>query len=159
VRLERIHGVCVATMIWLVASVMPARAAVNCFWGVATGVNFGNYDVFSGATTTSNGSISFRCVGIGSGTANVSVDLSTGNAPTYAPRYMLSGAQRLNYNLYIDPFGFFIWGDGTGGTLEYGPFGVSNNQTVTLTVYGQIPAGQDLPAGTYNDTITATVNF
>jgi spore coat protein U-like protein len=90
---------------------------------------------------------------------NIAVDLSKGSSPTYTPRTMLNGLIAMNYNLYIDPFGLLIWGDGTGGSFSSGPFGVSNNQTVTLTIYGQIPAGQDLPPGSYGDTITASVNY
>jgi spore coat protein U-like protein len=34
-----------------------------------------------------------------------------------------------------------------------------NNNPVSVTVYGQIPAGQDVSAGTFSDTISATINF
>lgn len=143
----------------LVAAVAPARAAVNCTFSVAGGVAFGNYDPFATGAATSNGTLAFRCTGVGAGTVDVVVDLSKGSSPSYTPRTMLNGLIAMNYNLYIDSFGLSIWGDGTGGSFPYGPFGVSNNQDVTLTIYGQIPAGQDLPPGSYTDTITASVNY
>lgn len=141
------------------ACAAPAEAAVSCTFSVASDVAFGAYDPFAGAAATSTGTLTFRCTGVGSGTADVTVTLSKGDSPTYTPRTMLNGLVAMNYNLYIDPFGLLIWGDGTGGSFSLGPFGVTNNDPVTLTVYGQIPAGQDLPPGTYGDTITAGVNY
>ena len=142
----------------VIASFAPARAAVNCTFDVASGVAFGTYDPFAGGATTSNGTLAFRCTGVGSGTVDVTVTLSKGSSTTYTPRTM-TGPATMDYNLYIDPFGLLIWGDGTGGSFPFGPFSVSNNQTVTLTIYGQIPAGQDLAPGSYSDTITASVNY
>ncbi len=93
------------------------------------------------------------------GTDSIIVTLSKGNSTTYSPRFMLNGTSQLNYDLYLDALGAQIWGDGTGGSQEYGPVSVTNNQTLTLTVFGLIPPGQDVPSGTFGDTITATVNF
>ncbi len=141
------------------ASALPVRAAVHCTFTVATGVAFGAYDVLSSSSNAANGNLAFQCVGLGTDTDSVTVTLNQGNAPTYTPRYMLNGLVELNYNLYLDPATTIIWGDGTGGSSIYGPTTVTNGQTVTLTIYGLIPAGQDVPAGTYGDSITATINY
>ena len=158
-NITRNVGTLLVTCVLVAACIAPARSAVDCKFGVASGVAFGNYDPFAGGATTSNGTLDFHCTGVGSGTVEATVDLSKGSSPTYTPRTMLNGLTAMNYNLYVDSFGLVIWGDGTGGSFPYGPFGVANNQTVTLTIYGQIPAGQDLPPGSYSDTITASVNF
>jgi len=143
-----------AIALMLVASTLPASAAVSCTFSSVSGVNFGAYDVFSGTTNTANGSLTVTCSG---GTATATVTLSKGNSGSYATRYMLHGASQLDYNLYLDPFGFFIWGDGSAGTLDWGNVSITGSET--LTVFGRLPAGQDVPAGSYSDTITATVSY
>lgn len=135
---------------------LAAHAAVRC--SVTTvGVAFGIYDVFSATPLISAGSVSVRCVGLGTGIELVSVSLSTGGSGSFHPRTLFRGSDRLNYNLYLDPGHSQIWGDGTGGTLRQ--VSVSNNQPVTLTIFGRIPPGQDVSAGTYSDTIITTINF
>ncbi|HBA40317.1 MAG TPA: hypothetical protein DCZ05_11400 [Deltaproteobacteria bacterium] len=34
-----------------------------------------------------------------------------------------------------------------------------SNKNVTLTIYGRIPASQDVSAGSYTNAVTATINF
>ena len=48
-----------------------------------------------------------------------------------------------------------MWGDGTPGTFTVlGPRG-----TQTLPIYGRIFPGQPAAAGSYADTVVATLNF
>ncbi len=68
-------------------------------------------------------------------------------------------AEGLNYNLYLDAARTTIWGDGTGGTQVYSNANPPNNTNVTVTIYGRIPASQDVSAGSYTNTVTATINF
>lgn len=141
---------------WLVP--LAAHAAPRC--SVTTvGVAFGIYEVFSSTPLASAGSVSVRCVGLGSGIGLVSVALSTGGSGSFHPRTLFGGSDRLNYNLYLDAGHSQIWGDGTGGTLRHVSVSVFNNRPVTLTIFGRIPPGQDVSAGTYSDTIVVTVNF
>ena len=135
---------------------VAAHAAVRC--SVTTvGVAFGVYDVFASTPLLSAGSVSVRCVGIGTGIELISVALSTGVSGSFHPRTLFRGSDRLNYNLYLDPGHSQIWGDGTGGTMRH--VSVSNSQPANLTIFGRIPPGQDVSAGTYSDTIIVTVNF
>lgn len=138
------------------AGTKPASAAAKCTITTASNVAFGTYDVFSVSPLDSTGVVQISCNGAA---RPITVDLSHGNAPTYSPRYMLKGSEQLNYNLYLDAARTLIWGDGTGGTSVYGPVDPPNGVNVNLTVYGRIPAGQDLTAGAYADTIVATINF
>ena len=82
-----------------------------------------------------------------------------GGAGTFDPRRMLNGAEALNYNLYLDAARTQIWGDGTGASQLYVNSNPPNSRTVTVTIFGRIPAQQDVSAGSYSDSITATINF
>ena len=71
---------------------------------------------------------------------------------------MVSGAEKLNYNLYLDAARTSTWGDATAATSWF----MESNATgkpVTLTVFGRIPPGQDVAAGIYTDTIIVTIQF
>ncbi|TMA59142.1 MAG: spore coat protein U domain-containing protein [Deltaproteobacteria bacterium] len=132
-----------------------ARAG-SCSFDSVTGVSFGSYDVFNARATDSTGQVVYQCNG---GAHNVTIDLSKGNAGSYSPRYMLNGSEQLNYNLYLDAARTQIWGDTTGGTSHYGPIDPPNATPVTVTIYGRVPAGADVSAGAYSDTITVTINY
>jgi spore coat protein U-like protein len=69
---------------------------------------------------------------------------------------MMSGRNHLDYNLYTSADRSAVWGDGHGGSQL---MTVRKNKVTTLSVYGQIPAGQDVAIGTYTDPIVATVTF
>jgi spore coat protein U-like protein len=130
-----------------------ARAA-NCNFQTVTAVSFGTYNVY--ATTPNNngvGSLAIRCQ---AGAGSFVVSLSKGQGNSYSPRVMKSGTNLLNYNLYTTTARTTVWGDGSSGT---GTRVATGNTTTTLSVFGQIPAGQDAAVGTYVDTIIATVNF
>ncbi|HKS94426.1 MAG TPA: spore coat protein U domain-containing protein [Gammaproteobacteria bacterium] len=50
-----------------------------------------------------------------------------------------------------------IWGDGTGGGVPVTQ--AFNNNRVRLSVYGRIPAMEDIAPGSDTDHITATVTY
>jgi spore coat protein U-like protein len=136
----------------LIASERPAWAQWCGF--SATSVSFGSYDVFSPVPLASTGTVSYRCL-LPQG---MTIWLGKGlNAPNNNPRQMASGMDRLNYNLYLDPGHTQIWGDPNPNHYDDGTRGVWVNTTVN--VYGLIPAGQDVPAGNYTDSVTVTFNF
>ena len=135
-----------------------ARAALqNCTIGTVVPVAFGTYNVFAATALAVNGSIAVSCGGSGSG----SVTLDKGqNSSSFVSRAMkrTGGATLLTYNLYTDAATTIVWGDGTGGSTTQTLSG-NNNLSVTLTVFGKMGAGQDVPAGSYTDTVVITVNF
>jgi len=132
----------------------PAFAATSCAIDSVTPVNFGTYNVFSAFTNNNGiGSITIRCQGGGS---IFIVSLSSGQSNSYVSRLMRSGGSTLNYNLYTSAARIMVWGDGTGGSST---MTVNRNSTTTLSVFGQIPAGQDAAVGTYTDNITTIINF
>ena len=140
----------------LLASPRPALAIGVCSFASTVGVNFGAYDEFNPTPTDSTGSLTYTCISV---LATITIDLSRGDGPTYFPRQMHTGPHTLSYNLYLDAARVAVWGDGTGGSSHYGPVVPPLVSPVTVTVYGRIPAGQNVSVGAYTDTITATINF
>lgn len=134
-------------------AVAGTAEAQNCSISVPSSVAFGTYDVY-GTFVDTTGTIRIGCILA----TNVTVDLSRGNAPSFAPRTMLNGVQQLNYNLYLDAARTTIWGDNTGGSSHFS-VGIIFIRNVDIPIYGRIPAGLDVVAGTYNDAIIATINF
>jgi spore coat protein U-like protein len=78
--------------------------------------------------------------------------LGAGSSGDAAARRMASGAERMSYNVYSDAALTQIWNDAPG--VAIGPA-----FSVTLQLYGSIPAGQDVAVGTYTDMLTVTVNY
>ncbi len=137
------------------AAVAPSRArgAPACSFGVAGALSFGVYDPLAAAPTDSSSTMSYRCP---KGQA-VQISLDAGLAGSFAARALTLGTERLLYNLFLDAARTIVWGDGTGGS-QAGP-GVTTHGaggTTTVYVFGRIPAGQDVVAGTYGDTIRVT---
>ena len=122
----------------------------------ATSVNFGSYNVFDGPALDSTGTITYRCNGAAN---NISISLSKGLSSTYSPRLMSKGVEALSYNLYTNAGHTNIWGDGTSGTTVYVFRANPPNSNVNVPIYGEVPAGQDVSAGTFSDTVSATINF
>jgi spore coat protein U-like protein len=143
----------------LLATAAPPPAAAQCTLS-STGVAFGVYDVFEAAPLTATGSVTYFC---GPPDRTVTIALDAGLSGAYRPRRMASGAERLAYDLYLDPAGVRIWGDGTAGTDLFtgstGPPGAPGERTFTVPVYGRVPPGQDVGFGVYADTVTVTIIF
>lgn len=108
-------------------------------------LTFGNYDRANG--TFSSTSLTVDCTK--DSDALVSLDLGTNGSGF---RQLSNGADTLSYQLYADAARTTVW-DTQGVAYK----GVGNPET--LTVYGEISAGQNVSAGTYSDVITATIEF
>lgn len=121
-----------------------------------TPVNFGSYDVFNTSATPANGTITYRC---GAADHNITISISTGSSGSFANRTMKKITENLTYNLYLDTAFATVWGDGSGTTGQYSIKNPPNGTDVPLTVYGRVPALQDVSVGSYSDTVIATINF
>lgn len=128
---------------------LPVLAHAQC---TATVVNvaFGGYDVFETQATETTGSVGVTC----DSSTSYSISLSAGLG-TFAARVMTNGSNQLSYNLFTDSQRLTIWGDGTGGTATEGATGTGGS----YTIYGMIPALQNVPAGSYSDTVIVTVSY
>jgi spore coat protein U-like protein len=133
----------------------PLTAMASCSFTSDSDVGFGIYNAFDTLPNASGvGSISIRCQGGGGYAYDVS--LSSGQSHSFVSRLMKSGANSLNYNIFTSASRTVIWGDGTGGSSTQTAY---KNSTTTLSLFGQIPAGQDVAIGTYTDNLIATVKF
>jgi spore coat protein U-like protein len=130
----------------------------------ATAINFGTYIPGNGTTLTANSTISIQCT---SGTSAPTLALNAGaSGGTMADRLMAGpGGGKLQYNLYTSASYSTVFGDGTGGSSTV-PVTVGTNSfsvPVKVTVYGQFldSAANRLAAaaGTYADTVTATLTY
>jgi len=150
--------ICGAVIVLVVACSRPAAAqgAGNSCTISTTAVAFGAYDVFNSSPVTSTGTVVFRC---GSAVQSISIALSSGQSGSYSPRRLAGGGETLSYNLYRDAARTVVWGDGSSGTQAYVNGNPPKNTDVTLTIYGEVPASQDVRAGSYGDTLMAIVNW
>jgi spore coat protein U-like protein len=131
-----------------------AYAACNV---ATTGLSFGAYDVFATTDVRSTASITVSC----DLTPPPDVTIAIGPSATSGqliPRQMQCGSDILRYNVFIDPALTQVWGDGTGGGSTV-TNRVMKNKPWVVTVYGRIPAQQDVRAGVYSDTLTVIINW
>lgn len=124
-------------------------AAQSCSAGTEP-VVFGAYDTLASGSVDGTGRVLVHC----DAPADYVITLTPGNG-TVAAREMQGGANRLLYNLYTDPTYLTPWGDGSGTGTTVGAAGTQAD----ITVYGRIPARQNVPAGAYADVIGVTVRF
>jgi len=89
--------------------------------------------------------------------AGTRIDLGLGTNASGTTRRMAGGSDFLTYGLYQDSGRAIAWGAGTaaGQTITVSP----SKAARTFTVFGRVPAGQDVAAGSYADTVVATINF
>ena len=153
--LRRLLAFLAAFLIMTCAAAL-AHAACN-----VSGVNigFGGYDPLSVAPSTSVGSITVTCDQSPPPTVTIQLGPSATNGG-FAPRELrlAGGSDVLNYNLYIDPGGLQVWGDGSPGTAVL-TRRVQKNNPWTATVYARIPAAQDVTVGSYADALSITIQF
>jgi spore coat protein U-like protein len=135
----------------------------------STPIAFGNYDPTGTGAVQAQGSVTAKCtkgdsvsVALGQGANQAAA--STAAVPV---RQMVSSGSLLPYHIYIAaPTGTGStltgteWGTGTLGTNEpLAQVSASVGTALTFTTYGAILPGVDVPAGSYLDTVVATVTF
>ncbi len=134
---------------------ISAAVANNCTIGT-TAVSFGSYDPLvtnASAPLDATGSVTITCTK----GAVTTVGLNLGGNATGSTRRMLSGTDFLTYELYKDSGRTAVWGNSGADLLNTGT--APSKAPQTFTVYSRVAAGQDVPSGSYSDTVTATVNF
>jgi spore coat protein U-like protein len=137
---------------------VSATVAASCTIDASAGLAFGTYDpIVTNASTdlAATGSLDTTCtngfdatVTLGQG-ANAGAG-STDSAPV---RRMTDGTNFLNYELYTAADHATVWDNTTGTTVT------ETGAPVTTDVFGVVTAGQNVPAGSYTDTVVATVTF
>jgi spore coat protein U-like protein len=132
---------------------MQVTATVNDNCTVSTSdLAFGAY---SGAQLDSTATIIATCTNL----TGYSIGLNAGvvGASTTSRQMSGPGTDRLNYGLYHEAGRTTNWDDIGGANPLSGQVGTGAAQNIT--VYGRIPAGQFVQAGSYSDTIQVTLQY
>lgn len=138
---------------------VSATVSNNCL--ISTNpVAFGAYDTVdtnAAADLDGSGTVIVTCtldaattVTLGQG-ANAGIG-STDAAPL---RRMTDGTDFLSYALFSDAGRTAVWGNDAATDVPHTGTGTATN----LTVYGRVAAAQNVTAGSYADTVVATVEF
>ncbi|MDN3565354.1 spore coat U domain-containing protein [Paeniroseomonas aquatica] len=131
---------------------MAVSATVLSFCSVsALPLAFGNY---SGALLSASTTVSVTCT-LGT-TFNLGIDAGLGSGATVAARQMTFGGNTLTYGLYSNAGATTVIGTSIG-TNTISSTGTGSSQSIT--VYGQVPAGQAVAPGLYTDTVTVTITY
>jgi spore coat protein U-like protein len=136
-----------ATTSFTVTAVVPASCTI-----AANPLGFGTY---SGLLINSTSILSVTCTN--TTPYNVGLNAGTAAGATVTNRSMTGPATALlGYKLFSNSGRTTNWGN-TVGTNTLAETGTGAVQS--LTVYGQIPAGEYVHPGSYTDTITATLTY
>lgn len=136
-------------------SVMPVTLEITGTCSVrASDLSFGNYQANASTPLPGQTTLMLECT---AGTdVEVGLDAGQGAGATVQDRRMMSGTDALRYGLYQDAARVQMWGD-TAGVDTVHAQGTGTPQP--LTIYGQVAARQQVPAGQYSDIITVRVYF
>lgn len=122
----------------------------------ASDVDFGTKARSAGGNEDDNGTLVVNCT---TGTPyNIGLSAGAYTGATVTTRRMSFGANSIPYSLYRDAARTLNWGNTVGtDTLT----GTGNGANQTVTVFGRVAGGANVnvPAGTYVDTITATITY
>jgi spore coat protein U-like protein len=137
---------------------VSASVAASCSTPATNAVTFGAYSPLTGNASTASATLSVTCTYA----TPFTIALNAGsNSASLSERKMSNGTQTLGYNLYTTSGHTSVWGDGTAGSSTQSGSGATGAtpSAVSFTVYGQIPASQNVPAASYTDTVTVTVTY
>jgi spore coat protein U-like protein len=122
----------------------------------ATNINFGTAGVLTSALTAT-GTLTVACTA--SDAYSIALSSGTGSGASVTDRVMTrsGGADRIHYQLYQNASYSLPWGDGTSGTTALTGTGTGSSQSIT--VYARVPPQTTPQAGTYIDTVIATITY
>jgi spore coat protein U-like protein len=135
---------------------VTANVTAACVINTSSGaVAFGGYNPTSGTALTATGSFTLQCTNGANPTVLMGqgANPGTGSSDAAPVRQMASGGYMLGYQLYSDSARSLVWDNATGVSEP------ANGTLQTITVYGSIPAGQNVGAGSYTDTVVVNVNY
>lgn len=140
---------------------VSANVSANCIIS-ATPVAFGAYDpVVTNASSALNGAgkVTVTCTNGSDGTIKLGqgANSDTGSSDAAPLRRLVDGGgtNYLSYGLYTNIGRTLVWGNDADHAVVHHGTGISTD----IDVFGKIPGGQNMPAGSYSDTVVATVTF
>lgn len=128
--------------------IVSATVAETCTVSAAA-LDFGSYAVASASAATTT--VTVTCT---NGTT-YHVALDDGGNFTTTRRMVSGGTNFLEYELYTDAGHATRWGSTDLTDVD----GTGDGSAQALTVYGLVPSGQFVAAGSYSDTINVTVTY
>lgn len=135
-----------------VDTVVAAECSIS-----ATPLAFGEYDpVVGNASTALDGMATITLTCTKGAAASVGLDRGL-NASGTLRRMTSASGDHLSYELHQDSMRLLAWGDDILSMLTLGA--ATSMAPRYLTVHGRVAGGQDVSAGAYTDSVTATVNF
>jgi spore coat protein U-like protein len=146
----------------LLLATPAAHAALSCTISGST-MDFGTLTTVPFPQTDTTPNLTINCTG---GTAGatvrmcVGIDAGTGIGSASPSRFMGSGTNSIEYQIYSDAAHSQIWGNTTfvGGMQEPMPslvLGAGGNGSISYPMYGRVlnPPAQTKPVGTYTSTL------
>ncbi len=133
---------------------VSAAVSNNCTI-TAAAISFAAYDpVVANASTNLDGEgrVTIACTK----GAVPTIALGAGANASGSTRRLAGGSEMLAYELYSNSSRSTVWNGGAGLLTTVA---APSKAPRDYTVYGRIAGGQDVAAGSYADTIVATVNF
>lgn len=132
---------------------VTATVASSC--SVSAGaLAFGTYDPLSLVDKDATSTINVTCNLLSPYT--LKLNGGSVNANISARQMDDGSSNRLGYQLYTTTLRTTVWGDGTTGSTVTG---VGTGLSVPHTVFGRASASQNVPNGSYADTITVSLDF
>jgi spore coat protein U-like protein len=135
---------------------VSATVTNNCTITTAA-LSFASYDPVVGNATANldgTGRVTVACTR----GAAPTIGLGTGSSSSGSARRLADGTGNfLSYDLYQDSGRSVAWSNTGTGLLT--TTAATSKAARDFTVYGRIAGNQDVPAGSYTDTVVATVNF
>ena len=143
----------------------PTRAApISCGFTI-TNLSFGTVDLTLNTAFDITATLSANCTGDAGVVVRVcpNINAGSGGTTTGSPRFMLSGSDKLNFDLYQDASRTVVWGSYlwayssyTAPTIDITLNG-GGTGSATATIYGRISAGQQaLPPSSYSSSFSGS---
>jgi spore coat protein U-like protein len=143
----------------------PSHAApLNCGFSI-TNLSFGSIDLTLNTTVDSTATFSANCTGNAGTVVRIcpNINAGSGGTTTGSPRFMLSGSNTLNFDLYQDAAHTIVWGSYlwafssyTAPTIDITLNG-GGSGSATATIYGRIRSGQQSqPPGSYSSSFSGS---
>jgi spore coat protein U-like protein len=137
---------------------VSATVTNNCTIS-AGALAFGSYGIsnINGANLDASATLTLQCTSGASTTITLGQGLhaDTGSTDAAPLRRLESGANHLSYALYQLSDYSTPWGNDGSSSRAY----TGTGSSASVTVYGRIAGSQNVPAGSYTDTVVATITF
>jgi len=152
----------IGLMLWAASPAWAGQCAIT-----TPQTSFGQYNSFDtlSRTVVSQMVVTCSATTTAENTTGVvaTVSLTPGMSGEARDRTLAMGAERLHYNIYLDPNLMTVFGDGLNGTQTLttcqGGSQCGASGPLAANLYGAAPPGQDVAAGTYADMLTIQVVF